>query len=331
MNCVCIERLEERQFLSANPVQTRAITGHRDVLFVEIKFAGQSSFPDSTTSAQSIVNGAVHMIESWSGGNLNFSTAVKTVTLSHSAAYYTSAGTGKIASDADAALARAGVSESPYEHISYRYNGVSASWAGLGQVGGKRTWIRSSASTVVAHEFGHNLGLGHSHLADPKGTDPFGSYTSVEYGDPFSNMGSGGSQDWAAYQKYKLGWLGGDRTKTIDASKAVTRTLDISTNDDVSVYNSTSVYLVRILIGNGNALYLSYDAGKSGILIHKSSATDSGGGYLIDTTPGTSSASDAPLQFGKSIIDHRGAGTADDIKISCIKVGSKAEVTVKIG
>ena len=90
---------------------------------------------------------------------------------------------------------------------------VSVSWLN------PHTYDDLSAVIVMAHEFGHNLGLGHAKSVDygnvPLG--PLGSTGSVsEYGDLFSLMGSNGSgcNQWRMYGYFAaphssliLGWL----------------------------------------------------------------------------------------------------------------------------
>ena len=73
-------------------------------------------------------------------------------------------------------------------------------WAGFGSVGGGNIWINGYNDTrVVAHEFGHNLGLGHSNTAECISAGAWVSLslplastcTLHEYGDQADVMGSG--------------------------------------------------------------------------------------------------------------------------------------------
>jgi len=87
----------------------------------------------------------------------------------------------------------------------------SASFAGLGYVGGVGFWLANSYFDVRtgAHEFGHNLGLGHANWWDTGGKSIMGAGTSEEYGDPFDTMGGsgGGARHFSSYSKNKLGWI----------------------------------------------------------------------------------------------------------------------------
>src|SRR5690606_35778083 len=68
----------------------------------------------------------------------------------------------------------------------------------LGRVGAKRAWIQQTdglGGKVTTHELGHNFGLFHADLwrtQGPVGSTPIQAAQSVEYGNVFDMMGSGG-------------------------------------------------------------------------------------------------------------------------------------------
>lgn len=319
-----VESLEPRQLL--------AFTGTRDLLYVQVRFSDQTAYPESPTKAASVANGATNLITEYSGNQLKFRNTFKEVTLSHDTAYYKSRGTSAIQSDADARLRAAGQSLTGFEHISYRYNGPIGSFAGLGQINGSRTWIKSSSSSVVAHELGHNAGLGHAKFANPNdNTNPFGAASTSEYGDTFSNMGSS-SKDWNAHQKWALGWLGSPQVKTIDATRAGTTTVNLSSHDNADTYGASSVYLLRLTLGSSsNAYYLSYRKSPDAVFLHRAPSSRPTGSTLLDAHPNTSTASDAGFTFGQSLTDKRGSGSSDDIKITVIRNGARAQITITVG
>lgn len=306
-----------------------AVTGTRDLLYLRVRFADQANYPLSSDTATAQAKAATELIENFAAGNLNLTYAVKAITLPQKTAYYKTHGTTRIADHADAALKATGYSLTKFEHIAYRFADVPGS-AGIAQVGGKRVWMRSNTATTLAHELGHNFGLYHADLANPRGTNPFGAYDKKEYGDAFSNMGSGGSRDWSAGQKYYLGWLGGSRSRAIDATRTGTTTVDLTSHDDATSYASNTTYLIRIRLSSTTSYTVEYRKSLGGVLIHRVPGNFVGG-QLIDATPSTETASDAPLKFGKSVTDSRGSGKTDDLKISVTQSGSKARVTVRIG
>jgi len=69
---------------------------------------------------------------------------------------------------------------------------------------------QSSVSLPLAHEHGHNLGLDHANSVD-YGNAPLGALDNdgveVEYGDPFSIMGTQGGQYSGQHKGQILGWL----------------------------------------------------------------------------------------------------------------------------
>ena len=75
---------------------------------------------------------------------------------------------GALYSDALAAATTAGFTPGNYSFVMVLMdnNTPGFSFAGLGTVGGNKTWLRAEGSTyaaqVATHELGHNLGLNHA-------------------------------------------------------------------------------------------------------------------------------------------------------------------------
>ncbi|MEJ7787302.1 MAG: hypothetical protein WKF96_21070 [Solirubrobacteraceae bacterium] len=101
-----------------------------------------------------------------------------------------------IAAAADDAAAANGFSPASYQQIVYVLPRVpDCSWAGLGELPGRRAWTNGYLETsVVAHEVGHNRG--NHHASSLRCTGPDGRPTTLssscnsnEYGDPFDVMG----------------------------------------------------------------------------------------------------------------------------------------------
>ena len=98
----------------------------------------------------------------------------------------------------------------------------SYSYAGLGYVGGVGYHLANGYFDVrtSAHEFGHNLGLGHANWWDTGGRSTIGPGTAEEYGDPFDTMGGsgGGNRHFSASFKARLGWIPASDTLTVTTS-----------------------------------------------------------------------------------------------------------------
>src|SRR5262249_39165111 len=143
--------------------------------------------------------------------------------------------------------AEAGYNFQDYDLECVRFTPVPTfNFGGLASVGARRCWLQGDGVGLLAHEFGHNLGLGHADFWDTRGpgndsgpvppppplpVDP-ASYVGhdsiicagldTEYGDPFDTMGSGGetsgnraSGQYNSYHKWLLNWLPEGSVKTV--------------------------------------------------------------------------------------------------------------------
>jgi len=90
-----------------------------------------------------------------------------------------------------------GVDPDRYDHVMFVMPAAPCRWSGVGEMPGRRTWFTTATLNpyVLAHELGHNLGLGHANSYQCRGAREAviparaGACRSVEYADPFDAMG----------------------------------------------------------------------------------------------------------------------------------------------
>lgn len=123
----------------------------------------------------------------------------------------------------DSIVASQGVDLSGYNHIMYVSN-ASGCPRDAGQLGVDpgRTWNRFAAGElpqIIIHELGHNYGLAHANsYVCTEGGEPVpvsDTCESIEYGDPFDAMGTGGMGHFNAYNKARLGYLDAHNIVTV--------------------------------------------------------------------------------------------------------------------
>ena len=212
----------------------------------------------------------------------------------------------------------AGYTTSSYHKIVYVFPKVSScAWAGLGYVGGSGAWINGRNTLLVyAHELGHNFGLLHAARLDC-GTAVIGGTCSVsEYGDPFNVMGNTFAMHVNAFQKADMGWIPSSTVKT-HTSGSITYTLNPLETPGGSTYavkvpaaaNRTYWLEYRRPIGLDEDL-ASYPNNGAFVRVATPFETLCSGcdsysndTQLLDTTPATSTFTDAALLVGRSFTD----------------------------
>lgn len=242
------------------------------------------------------------------------------------AATSTTCDTAGIATQAQAAAAAAGINLATYAHHVYAFpqNYACYFW-GRSTVGGNpsQAWINGDFELgVTAHEFGHGLGLWHSHSTDC-GVITLGSGCTVyEYGDTLDMMGASSFGHFNPFQKERLGWLNygvSPPIRTVQTSGTYTletyelpgsgpKALKILKSTDPSTGHRTWYYVQfrqavgfdAGLTGNTNVL--------NGVLIHSGAEGNGNSSQLWDMTPesGTSISldwRDPALAVGQSFTD----------------------------
>ncbi|EVU11697.1 metallo-peptidase M12B Reprolysin-like family protein, partial [Vibrio parahaemolyticus V-223/04] len=62
---------------------------------------------------------------------------------------------------------------------------------------------------MIAHEFGHNLGLSHAKALDCGDASVSNNCNAIEYGDSYDVMGTPDMGYINTYYKERMGWLNG--------------------------------------------------------------------------------------------------------------------------
>jgi hypothetical protein len=221
----------------------------------------------------------------------------------------TSCATTTFRNQAEAAARGAGYEPNDYDHIVIAFPRVaSCGWAGLAQVPGRYVWLNNTINRAPAvHELGHNLGLLHSHSRRCSDDPLRGSCSTMEYGDIFDAMGSGGAEYHGSFRRY-LGWIASSDVLSISALDGdLTAVLRSSETDYgtrvLQVQRATGDYLfieAREAIGF-DSLLTQYPAALNGITVYAGPSFRSQS--LVDIGFTTTTRTDAPLQFGETLAD----------------------------
>ncbi|MFT5408655.1 MAG: hypothetical protein ACI9NC_001365 [Verrucomicrobiales bacterium] len=322
--------------------------GNKRILYLRVRFADQdpSYEPVSLASATSRQADVAEHFRLASYGKMLVTTVFPDViNLSMNKSEYVGNGLGTMMNEARALAITMGQAEGEdwdynnYDFYTIVSSGGIGGYAGIAQVGGRKSHLQDTSLRTAGHEFGHNFGLGHAHYnytsdLNPRGATPTNGLARVEYGHRFSIMSGQSGSDlnnpalphFTAHEKWRLDWLT-DADFTDITSGSQSGTFRLYQNDDI---DATGIRALRLPSGGALSKYwLSYrsawrqpirssnnDYLLNGIVFDW---TGSGGGSstLLDMTPFSDEGSqggaswtrdnsdkwDAPLLIGRTYTD----------------------------
>jgi len=155
-------------------------------------------------------------------------------------------GLGRLADAAEAELRRKGIPLEAYQHEVFVIPRDSPCWwVGVGDIGGRRVWVKATTAKALQHELGHNLGMNHAVRWRSGGADA-------------SDFMGSGSTGLNAPHVVEMGWLRAYPGKVVELTESADVTLEtLEAAPRQSVL--PKVAIVRPA-PDGNLYYLSYRA-----------------------------------------------------------------------
>ena len=230
----------------------RSVVGSHPVTILPVRWSSSSSVPSVAELTTWGTSGATYW-STQSGGRIKQSVTVRSwVTIAAPSGC-------DLHGILNAALAANGMTTPTGNNhvVVYFPYTATCGWAGMGSVGGGLIWVNGYLlQDVIAHEFGHNLGVGHaSTVVCSAGSValsfPVSGCAANEYGDYADVMGGSTFQASGSLNGAFADYLGLANVRTVTAGESVTVQL-------APLGNTAGLRAVRIEIPGTGWLYLDY-------------------------------------------------------------------------
>ena len=329
----------------SNPVDPQPspyTVGNKRVLYIRVDFSDDPGEPLTVADAQAVL---VQLDRYYRAASFNQTSITGTVTPTvlrmprTKASYGSMNATSQLLNDARAAAATAGFPQSNFDLEVVAFRRISAwSWAGLGFVGARGTWINGSYGLgVIAHELGHNFGLRHANFWQAPNETIIGAGSSQEYGNPFDTMGGGDIDNatglkghFNAWYKWDLDWFSNAQIQVV-AQPAQSGSFQVY---DLEQPSLGGLHGLRVPISGARDYWVEFRPTEGGMLTRSAvifwGYPSSDESNLLDMNPGTPTATDAPLQVGRTFSDP-GAGIHITPTSVATTMPSSINVTVNRG
>lgn len=323
--------------------------GSKDLLYLRVQFSDDDAgrVDVSYEKARSRQDDVEQFLKINSYGKCLWTTTITDVIrLENTADYYQQAGWSTMLNDARALARDLGQEQGEdWDYDNYNFytivsRGGFGPYAGIAQLGGRRSHLIYTSLRTAGHEFGHNLGLSHAYYnytksLNPRGTITYEGLNQVEYAHRFSIMSDESGSDFdnpalphfTVHEKWQLDWLdSGDILDVTDASANGTHRLYQNDLEEAS-----GLRAIRLPSGGARSKYwVSYRAAWTEAnrgsdqdyllngAIFNWSASGGGRSTLLDMTPYSDDGShsggrsrrdnrdkwDAPLAIGRTYSDN---------------------------
>jgi hypothetical protein len=298
-----------------DPQPSPYTVGNKRVLYIRVDFSDDPGEPITVAGAQAVITELDRYYQAASFNQTRMTGTVTPTVLRMprtKASYGSMNATSQLLNDARSAATSAGFPQSSYDFEVVAFRRISAwSWAGLGFVGARGTWINGSYGLgVLAHELGHNFGLRHANFWQAPNETIIGAGSSQEYGNPFDTMGSGDIDNatglqghFNAWYKADLDWFSPAQVQVV-AQPAQSGSFQLY---DLEQPSLGGIHGIRVPISGARDYWIEFrpvaggQLARSAVIFWGYPSSDESN--LLDMNPSTTSAGDAPLQIGRTFSD----------------------------